>query len=68
MLAVPTPLVEDCIGGECSYTPEMKYVLSAAESIIPYLKEGNLVILESTSPVGSTEKVAECIFFRQDQS
>ncbi len=37
----------------------MTYVESAARSIAPVLKKGALVILESTSPVGSTEKMAE---------
>ena len=36
-------------------------VISATEAIAPYVKEGNIVILESTSPVGTTDKVAEVL-------
>ncbi|STI82325.1 UDP-N-acetyl-D-mannosamine dehydrogenase [Escherichia coli] len=52
MIAVPTPFKGD-------HEPDMTYVESAARSIAPVLKKGALVILESTSPVGSTEKMAE---------
>lgn len=50
MIAVPTPFHSD-------RSPDISYVLSAAKSIAPHLKPGNLVILESTSPVGTTERV-----------
>lgn len=50
ILAVPTPLTED-------KKADMSYVTSAAEMIVPYLREGNLVILESTSPVGTVEEL-----------
>ena len=52
LIAVPTPFKGD-------HEPDMTYVESAARSIAPVLKKGALVILESTSPVGSTEKMAE---------
>lgn len=52
LIAVPTPFK-----GE--HEPDMAYVRSAAESIAPVLKKGDLVILESTSPVGATEQMAE---------
>lgn len=52
LIAVPTPFK-----GE--HEPDMVYVKAAAESIAPVLKKGTLVILESTSPVGSTEQMAE---------
>ncbi|WP_313669138.1 UDP-N-acetyl-D-mannosamine dehydrogenase [Atlantibacter sp.] len=52
LIAVPTPFK-----GE--HEPDMKYVQAAAESIAPVLRKGNLVILESTSPVGSTEQMAQ---------
>ncbi len=55
LIAVPTPFKGD-------YEPDISYVLSATEMIIPNLKEGDLVILESTSPVGTTEKMANAIF------
>lgn len=51
IIAVPTPLKDD-------YIPNIDHVLSAAHSIAPHLKAGNLVILESTSPVGTTEMIA----------
>ncbi len=41
------------------YQPDLRFVKAAAESIAPVLKQGDLVILESTSPVGSTEQMAE---------
>ena len=52
LIAVPTPFK-----GE--HEPDMKYVQAAAESIAPVLRKGNLVILESTSPVGATEQMAQ---------
>ncbi|WP_426575680.1 UDP-N-acetyl-D-mannosamine dehydrogenase [Xenorhabdus stockiae] len=52
LIAVPTPFKGD-------HEPDMAYVYSAAESIAPVLKKGDLIILESTSPVGATEQMAE---------
>lgn len=52
ILAVPTPFHE-------GFIPNIDYVLSATRAIAPVVKAGDLVILESTSPVGTTEKVAE---------
>lgn len=54
VIAVPTPLRD----GE---RPDVSYVLQAAETIAPVLAPGNLVILESTSPVGTTEQVCEVL-------
>lgn len=54
MIAVPTPFAEN-------HTPDLSYVRAAVESIASVLKKGNLVILESTSPVGATEQVAQWI-------
>ncbi len=54
IIAVPTPFHK-------GYVPNIDYVVSATESIAPYVKEGNIVILESTSPVGTTDKVAEVL-------
>lgn len=51
VIAVPTPFKE-------SHEPDLKYVKSVADMIAPLLKKGNLVILESTSPVGATEQLA----------
>ena len=52
MVAVPTPFKE-------SYEADLSYIESAAKAIAPVLEEGNLVILESTSPVGATEELAK---------
>lgn len=51
LIAVPTPFKD-------LHEPDMVFVESAAKSIAPTLKKGSLVILESTSPVGSTEQMA----------
>lgn len=47
IIAVPTPITED-------KRADLRYVREAAESIVPYLRPGNLVVLESTSPPGTT--------------
>ena len=47
IIAVPTPFKEE-------KKADLDYVISAAESIVPYLRKGNLVILESTSPPRTT--------------
>ncbi len=54
IIAVPTPFHE-------GFIPNIDYVISATKSIAPYVKEGNIVILESTSPVGTTEKIAKIL-------
>ncbi len=54
LIAVPTPFKGD-------HEPDLAYIESATKAIAPVLKEGDLVILESTSPVGTTEKMAEWI-------
>lgn len=54
LIAVPTPFKEN-------YQPDLTYVENAITAIIPYLKNGALVIIESTSPVGTTEKMQERI-------
>ena len=51
ILAVPTPFKGD-------HLPDMSHVEAAAASIAPVLRSGNLVILESTSPVGATDALA----------
>ncbi|WP_191923092.1 UDP-N-acetyl-D-mannosamine dehydrogenase [Pantoea agglomerans] len=52
LIAVPTPFKNE-------HQPDLRFVKAAAESIAPVLKKGDLVILESTSPVGSTEQMAD---------
>ncbi|AYO17490.1 UDP-N-acetyl-D-mannosamine dehydrogenase [Vibrio owensii] len=53
MVAVPTPFKGD------EHEPDLSYIEAAAKAIAPVLEKGNLVILESTSPVGATEKMAD---------
>ena len=55
MIAVPTPFKH---GNDDSHSPDLSYIESAAKAIAPVIEAGNLVILESTSPVGATEKLA----------
>lgn len=68
LIAVPTPFRKEPAsvsveGGDLSspHTPEpdLSYIEAASKAIAPILMPGNLVILESTSPVGATEKMAE---------
>ncbi|WP_152395121.1 UDP-N-acetyl-D-mannosamine dehydrogenase [Paenibacillus guangzhouensis] len=54
ILAVPTPFQDH-------QKPDLSYVEQAVQSIVPYLRPGNIVILESTSPIGTTEKITEWI-------
>ena len=56
LIAVPTPFKKD--SGTIP-EPDLRYIESAANAIAPVLKKGDLVILESTSPVGATEKMAD---------
>jgi len=55
LIAVPTPFKSDHNG---DHEPDLCYIESASKSIAPVLKKGDLVILESTSPVGTTEQMA----------
>lgn len=54
VIAVPTPFADD-------HQPDIAYVLQAATSIAAVLKAGDTIILESTSPVGTTEQVRDLI-------
>ena len=54
IIAVPTPFHE-------GYIPNVDYVVSATKAIAPYVKEGDIIILESTSPVGTTDKVEDVL-------
>ncbi|MYL98838.1 UDP-N-acetyl-D-mannosamine dehydrogenase [Novosphingobium sp. FGD1] len=54
VIAVPTPFGKD-------HAPDISYVLAAARTIAPVLKAGDVVILESTSPVGTTEQMRDLI-------
>ena len=52
LIAVPTPFKGD------NHEPDLRYIEAAAWAIAPVLEVGNLVVLESTSPVGATEQMA----------
>jgi len=52
LIAVPTPFQGD------NHEPNLDYIEAAVKSIAPVLEKGNLVVLESTSPVGATERMA----------
>jgi UDP-N-acetyl-D-mannosaminuronic acid dehydrogenase len=52
VVAVPTPFRD-------GHQPDLSYIEAAAASFAPMLKRGDLVVLESTSPVGATEKLCE---------
>ena len=54
-IVVPTPF-------KGNHEPDISYVEAATRSVIPLLKEGDLYVIESTSPVGTTEKMKELIF------
>ena len=51
LIVVPTPF-------KGNHEPDISYVESATRAIIPLLKKGDLYIIESTSPIGTTEKNA----------
>jgi UDP-N-acetyl-D-mannosaminuronic acid dehydrogenase len=55
LIVVPTPF-------KGNHEPDISYVESATKSVIPYLKEGDLFVIESTSPIGTTEQMAQLIF------
>ncbi len=54
-MVVPTPF-------KGNHEPDVSYVEAATRAVIPFLKEGDLYVIESTSPIGTTEKMAEIIF------
>ncbi len=54
ILAVPTPFHD-------GFVPNIDYIVSATKAIASYVKENDIVILESTSPVGTTDKVEEVL-------
>ncbi|MGC3339089.1 UDP-N-acetyl-D-mannosamine dehydrogenase, partial [Pseudomonas aeruginosa] len=60
LIAVPTPFKHE-------HEPDLTFIEAASKSIAPVLKKGDLVILESTSPVGATEQMARWLAeFRPD--
>lgn len=54
-IVVPTPF-------KGNHLPDISYVESASKMVAPYLKEGDLFVIESTSPVGTTEIIAKLLF------
>ena len=54
-MVVPTPFKGD-------HQPDVSYVESATRMVLPLLKEGDLYVIESTSPVGTTDMMANIIF------
>ncbi len=54
IVAVPTPFKEN-------HVPNVDYIISATKSLAPYVEDGNIVILESTSPVGTTDLMEETL-------
>lgn len=54
IIAVPTPF-------KPGFVPDVDYVIAATQSIAPHVRPGNLVILESTSPVGTTQLIADTL-------
>lgn len=55
LIVVPTPF-------KGNHEPDISYVDNATRMVIPLLKKGDLFVIESTSPVGTTEKMAQVIF------
>ena len=55
LIVVPTPF-------KAKNEPDISFVLAATKSILPILKEGDLYIIESTSPIGTTEKMMQYIY------
>lgn len=60
LIVVPTPF-------KGNHEPDISYVQAATEGIIPLLKDGDLYIIESTSPVGTTEKMMQLIFSKRPE-
>lgn len=58
LIVVPTPF-------KGNHEPDISYVQSATEGIIPLLKENDLYIIESTSPIGTTEKMKDLIYSKR---
>lgn len=55
LIVVPTPF-------KGNHEPDISFVEAGTKAVLPFLKEGDTYIIESTSPVGTTEKMAELIF------
>jgi len=60
LIVVPTPF-------KGNHEPDISYVEAATKSIIPFLKKGDLYIIESTSPIGTTEKMRDLIYLKRPE-
>jgi UDP-N-acetyl-D-mannosaminuronic acid dehydrogenase len=62
MIAVPTPFHTDKLNKITnSPIPNVDYIVDATKKLAPYVKSGNLILLESTSPVGTTDMMADIL-------
>jgi UDP-N-acetyl-D-mannosaminuronic acid dehydrogenase len=62
MIAVPTPFHPDKLNKHTNTpVPNIDYIVNATKKIAPYIRPGNLVLLESTSPVGTTDIVVDIL-------
>lgn len=68
IIAVPTPFKDGGPGHTSGKKPDLSYIESATKKISPYIKPGDLVILESTSPVGTTDEVVAEILKQADHA
>lgn len=59
-MVVPTPF-------KGNHEPDISYVEAATRAVLPYLKAGDLYVIESTSPVGTTDKMAALIFHERPE-
>lgn len=59
-IVVPTPFKGD-------HEPDISYVQAATEAVLPLLKAGDLYVIESTSPVGTTDKMRDLIFSKRPE-
>ena len=59
-IVVPTPF-------KGNHEPDISYVQAATEMVLPLLKEGDLYVIESTSPVGTTDKMRDLIFTQRPE-
>ncbi len=55
LIVVPTPFKDN-------HEPDISFVKAATQTVLPFLKAGDTYLIESTSPVGTTDKMAELIF------
>lgn len=60
LIVVPTPF-------KGNHEPDISFVEAGTRAVIPFLKEGDTFIIESTSPVGTTNKMAELIFYERPE-